>query len=194
MTDVSSRCMRRFAAAGYLKCRSGMAATEFALILPALLFLFFGVVEGSEALSQSRRASLAANTLADLASQESELKTSDLDDLFTGVEHIVVTGGGDMTIRLVSVVSDKTGDPVVEWSRDNKGGEPYAPGAPYDKLPDASLLADGSSIIVGEISYPYVSPLAHYFIKSVTFKKLATRWPRSSLHIKLCTPDGKCGT
>ena len=42
---------------------SGMAATEFALILPFLVFLFFGLVEASTALTVNRKVAISANTL-----------------------------------------------------------------------------------------------------------------------------------
>ena len=109
-----------------------MAATEFALLLPVLLIIFFGVVEGSDALSVNRRVALASNTLADLATQETELQTSDADDLFTGVEQIINVTGAAMDIRLISVIAgdcdgDGTDDgPSVHWSYDNSGTEPLA--------------------------------------------------------------------
>mgnify|MGYP000035345880 CR=1 FL=1 len=182
-----------FAPSVFAGARSGVAATEFALIVPVLLTLFFGVVEGSDALATSRRVSLAANTLADLAAQESELLMSEVDDLFDGVVQIVDTNGDPMTVRLVSVIADPDGDPVVDWSRDNSGGAPYAKGAAYDGLPDPSLLDVNASMIIAEISYPYTSGLTHYLISSVTFEKSATRWPRRSLRVKLCTSPGVCG-
>ncbi len=178
-------------------CRA-MAATEFALLLPLLLVLFFGVVEGSDALTKSRRVTLAANTLADLAAQETELLESAADSLFVGVEEIIDVDGATMDIRLVSVIFDDTdGDgtpdnPVVHWSYDNGGGEPYAAGAVYNNLPNPALLDVDTSVVVAEINYPYTSSLTHYFISSVTFDRIATRWPRRSLRVQLCSTPGNC--
>jgi Flp pilus assembly protein TadG len=119
--------------------RSGIAAIEFAVIAPVMILLFFGVVEGSNAFSVSRRVSLAVNTLADLTSQESQLTADQADDLFTGVEQIVGQGDIDADIVIVSLIYDAALDEVVvHWSRDNSGGEPYAPGTEYDGLGDAS--------------------------------------------------------
>ncbi|MBY0422864.1 MAG: pilus assembly protein, partial [Parvularculaceae bacterium] len=93
--------LRRFAEA-----RSGVAALEFALIAPVMIFLFFAIVEGSDALTESRRASLAANTLADLVAQESQITAADATQLFNGVSQIMNKSPGAVTIRLVSVVFD----------------------------------------------------------------------------------------
>lgn len=184
------RSKRRIA--GFASGCEGMAATEFALVFPALVLLFFGVVESADALSANRRAALAANTLADLVSQESKILESAVDDLFEGVEQIVEADGAATTIRLVSVIADDEGDPVIHWSRDDSGGEPYAAGAAYADLPDAALLDANSSIIVSEISYAYQSKLTQHFISSLTIKKLATRWPRRSFRVQLCEAPGDC--
>ena len=49
--------------------RSGIAATEFAVIVPLMLVMFFGVVEFSSALAVDRKVTLVARTLSDLRSQ-----------------------------------------------------------------------------------------------------------------------------
>lgn len=192
MTVSHSNDVRR-ASKAFSRNISGMAATEFALILPLLLILFLGVVEGSDALTQSRRVGLAVNTLADLAAQEDELLTGDLDDLFDGVAQIVGDDGANMTIRLVSVIADEdTGDLVVHWSRDNSGNQPYAPGADYPGMDEATLFDASASIVVAEITYSYRSKLTHYIIDKIDFEDLATRLPRQSLRVQLCTSSSSC--
>jgi Flp pilus assembly protein TadG len=49
-------------------CR-GIAAVEFAVIVPIMLVMFFGVVEFSSAIAVYRKATLVARTLSDLTSQ-----------------------------------------------------------------------------------------------------------------------------
>lgn len=165
---------------------------EFALLAPILVVLFFGVVESADGLARSRQVTLAANTLADLAAQESQIKTSDLSDLFDGVEQIMEASGEPVTIRLVSVTVDDDGDPVVHWSQDNSGAEPYAPGAAYSGLPASTLIDAGASIVVSEIDYDYTSKLTHMFVSTISFERTATRWPRRSLRLQLCSPSGAC--
>jgi hypothetical protein len=165
---------------------------EFALVGPLLILIFFGVVESSDALARSRQVTLAVNTLADLASQETRLLTSDADDLFGGIEQIVDAGGASMLIRLVSVVNDADGDPIVHWSRDNSGEQPYAKGSAYEGLPASTLIDPGASIIVAEITYQYSSKLTKIIIPPITFQGSATRWPRRSVKVQLCTSANSC--
>ncbi|WP_428406876.1 TadE/TadG family type IV pilus assembly protein [Hyphococcus sp.] len=173
-------------------CQSGVAAVEFALVAPILVFLFFGVVESADALARNRQVTLAVNTLVDLASQETNLLTSDADDLFDGMAQIINDDGAPLVIRLVSVINDPDGDPIVHWSRDNAGGEPYAKGADFGNLPAATLIDPGSSILVAEISYAYSSKISKIIIPAINFESSATRWPRRSMRVQLCTSANAC--
>lgn len=181
------------AASRFLKSRDGIAALEFAFIAPVMIFLFFAVVEGSNAFSVSRRVSLAVNTLADLTSQESQITAAQANDLFTGVEQIIAEGDIDAEIRLVSLIYDPDTDEVkVHWSRDNSGAAPYSAGSVYTGFGDATLLDASSSLIVAEIEYDYVSDLTRRLLPSVAFRKAANRWPRRSARVQFCITLGSC--
>ena len=49
--------------------RRGVAAIEFAMIVPLMLVLFFGTVEFSSGVAVDRKVTLMARTLSDLTSQ-----------------------------------------------------------------------------------------------------------------------------
>ncbi len=49
--------------------RNGIAATEFAVIVPIMLVMFFGTVEFSSGVAVDRKVTLVARTLSDLTSQ-----------------------------------------------------------------------------------------------------------------------------
>lgn len=177
----------------FLKSRSGIAALEFALIAPVMIFLFFAIVEGSDALTESRRASLAANTLADLVAQESQITAADATQLFNGVSQIMNKAPGAVTIRLVSVVFDAAQNRAeVHWSRDNSGGTPYAADSAYARLADPTLFGAGSSLMVVEIQYNWTPSLTRLLIQSVPFDKIAMRWPRRSPRVQFCITPGNC--
>src|ERR1700736_3606913 len=59
----------RRSAGGLLRDRSAIAATEFAVIVPIMLVMFFGTVEFSSGLAVDRKVTLVARTLSDLTSQ-----------------------------------------------------------------------------------------------------------------------------
>ena len=182
MQYLSHKLLRRAA-----HCQTGTAATEFALLLPILIFLFFGLLEASDAMTVNRKVAIAGNTMADLTAQSTQLTKDDLDNLLTGV--ITILDPADTTnleINIVSIVED-SGNVVVHWSYDNDNSEPYTAGDTYTALQDDSVLDSSNSLIVVEISYPYISDFTSFVINSpITFQRNAIRWPRLSSRVQLC--------
>ncbi|MAW79414.1 MAG: hypothetical protein CMI63_04200 [Parvularcula sp.] len=175
---------------------SGLAATEFALLLPVLVFLFFGLVETATAMTVNRKVAIAANTLADLAAQSEFVLESEMDDLFEGVTGIVEPNDpSGMSLRLVSVINDADGDPIVHWSRDSDGNTPYTAGADYTKLEDDTILTDIGSLIVVEMTYTYVPSITNHVMSSpIVFHRKTLRWPRVSPRVQLCVAVDDCTT
>jgi Flp pilus assembly protein TadG len=60
----------------------GIAAIEFAMIVPLMLVLFFGTVEFSSGVAVDRKVTLMARTLSDLTSQQD---TKIIDSTFTNI-------------------------------------------------------------------------------------------------------------
>lgn len=179
---------RRCAAAA--RNEDGIAATEFALLLPVMITMFFGMLEISDALLASRKVYTAVNSLADLVAQERDVTTAELDQIMTGVENMLQpTAGSSLTMRLTSVIRDPADDTriIVQWSRDNSNGSPYAAGSVFNKLPDPTVVRASASLIVGEINYDHQSNLTHMFIRSPRlFDKLVSRWPRRTAEVVIC--------
>ena len=177
-------------------CTSGMAATEFALMLPFLAFLFFGMLEASEALTVNRRVSKAVNTLSDLTAQLNTVSPSEFDNLIDGVTEILNpadTSGVQMSVT--SVIDDGSGNPIVHWSRDRDGNEPYSAGSNFLKLDDPSVLDAGGSVIFAEITYPHDLSVSNYVLSGpITFERASVRWPRSAgvTRVQFCVTPGSC--
>lgn len=168
--------------------RKGVAATEFALLLPIMTVLFFGMLEASDALTAARRVGHAANAFADLVGQEKEITKSELDDLIVGVTRMLKpTTASGVSMKVVSVIRDPDTDKaVVSWSRDNSGGAPYANGERYPKIAK-SLVNKSASLIVVEMSYDYASGLTSQVLGSTFhFDRIVSRWPRQSDEVALC--------
>jgi Flp pilus assembly protein TadG len=69
MNSLVEMCLRAPRAAGvFLNDCSGIAATEFAFIVPLMLMMFFGTVEFSSGVAIDRKVSLMARTLSNLTS------------------------------------------------------------------------------------------------------------------------------
>lgn len=193
--SAAARLTRRVrrAAGACMKCRRGFAATEFALILPLLVVLFFGMLETSDIMTTNRRVAVAVNTMVDLAAQSEKLTYDDIDDLFDGVMSILEPHDvNDVHINLISIV--KVGNnALVLWSRDEDGSVPYLPATPYNKLNNGSLIKSNGSLIVVEMTYSYTPQFTSHFVGSpFTFERQAVRWPRAASVVPLCNNYGLC--
>ena len=152
----------------------GMAAIEFAMIVPIMFFLFVGTIEFSQALSVDRRLTQAASSTADLIARapNSGLTAAQVDRDLKIIEQLIAPYEIErLYVVVASVIAQGTpGNPsvlmyTVDWSRDNLAGTPYNRGDTYNKIPQGLLVA-GESVIVSEATYNYTPLVFNYFIES----------------------------
>lgn len=168
-------------------CQGGFAATEFALIIPFLLVIFFGILEASSALGANRRTTVAAATLADLVAQESEISTSSLDDLISGVRQVAGIGASTISFEVVSAVYDPDQDKaVVGWSRNSSHGTPISAGEVLSGPNASVVVATKSSLIIVRAENEQKSMLTKYFIPEQTLVATTSRLPRRAISVTLC--------
>jgi len=176
-------------ALGLFADRRGIAATEFAMLLPVMLVLFFGMLEGSDLLIMNRRLAHTANTVADLAARERNISYAQLNDLLVGARRLLEpTDTSTLTITVVSVISSGTpARPTVHWSRNSNGATPYAAGTNYVGLGNQATLNPAMSLIVVEIDYTYDSGLtSKVFHRPYVIAFDSKRIPRKSPRVQLC--------
>jgi Flp pilus assembly protein TadG len=155
---------RQLKSSTVLKDRSGMAAVEFALIAPAMIIMFMGILEMSARYRASEEATRYVNQVADLISREDTLTTTMLEDILAASVHMM--SPLDTVSRLDLDVSSigyddptNTNTPVPElyWRRVAGDAVPFA-------VSDANGLGDeGDSVIRVGIRYDYSSPISSLF-------------------------------
>jgi Flp pilus assembly protein TadG len=147
--ERAAQCLRRA-----LSDRRGVSAIEFALLAPALIFLYVASVELGNALTISRRTDAVASTAADLAAQVKTVSSSDLSDITSAASAILAPyATTPLRIVLTSVVADDKNATKVAWSCSYDGGTPR----PKDSavaLPDGLTQAN-SSVIMAEVTYAF---------------------------------------
>lgn len=152
----------------------GMAAVEFAMVVPIMCSLFMGSIEFSQAITVDRRVTQAASATADLISRAPSegVSAAQVDRDLAIVNQLM--SPYDPTALTVNIISVKAvpvpNNPnalnyVVDWSRDNHGGTPYVRGAPAPFGMPAGLLVAGESVIVGHTIYNYTPLIFSYFIE-----------------------------
>lgn len=181
--------------------QDGIAAVEFAMLLPFMITLFFGVVETSLALLCRADVSIMASTAADLISQADTLATADIGNVYSAANTILYPyydgSNTKPTIRISSVIWDTVGKSAtvgkVGWTCTQSGSGTLTPATRAVNgnvtMPQA-LLSAGSSVIVSEIAYSYASPTTKVVTGSVNFTNNFYTKPRRVSQIP--TPTGGC--
>jgi Flp pilus assembly protein TadG len=184
--------------------RDGIAAVEFAMLLPFMITLFFGVVETSLALLCRADVSIMASTAADLTSQADTLATSDITNIYNAAGTILypyydpsVAGSSKPTIRITSVIYDTVSQSAtvgkVAWTCTQSGSGTLTPSlrtaGSTVTLPQA-MLTSGGSVIVSEIAYNYVSATTKVIAGPINFTNNFYTKPRRIAQIP--APAGGC--
>jgi len=168
-----------------LRDRSGIAATEFAVILPIMLVLFFGVVEFSTAVAVERKVTVVARTLSDLVSQNASITDIQFTNIFNAGTIVMspYTVAPYSATTLHSTISELYVDPTthtakVQWS---KG---YAVRAVSSTVAVPTALAvDGTYLIYSEVSYLYTPTVSFGLMATsgLNLSDVAYTRPRQSL-------------
>ena len=142
------RYLRRFA-----HDREAISAVEFAIVLPFMVVLYLGGVELGDGLAIRFKATAAARTVADLASQYICIDNPTMSAIL-GAASTVVTPypAGSMTVIVSEIATNGSGQGTITWSQ-SLGGSAHAVGSSVT-LPTAMQTAN-ISLIWGEVTYPY---------------------------------------
>jgi len=162
----------------FTACRSGMAALEFAIILPMMLILFCGAVEITNLYTADRKVVQAAQSCADLIAQEKSINSTKLADIARAVELVLEpypsTG---LAFRISSVEFDPlTGAPRLGWQQ-IIGGFSGA-GRPAPTQSAANLGLPGESVIIVDLSYNYTPLFSSILPDRFAINELAAARPR----------------
>jgi Flp pilus assembly protein TadG len=170
----------------------GVAATEFAMIVPIMLVAFFGTVEFCSAVAVDRKVTQMARTLSDLTSQNLWVNSTATDNIFAA-STAIMTPYSPTPVQ--STLSELYIDPDtlaarVQWS---VGYSQHSPGS---TIPIPSSLAVGDTyLIYSEVSYQYVPTVGYVMAKAgITLSDVAYTRPRQSLCVLWNTSSGVCPT
>jgi Flp pilus assembly protein TadG len=179
---------RRFVA-GFAGDKRGVAAVEFAFIVPLMLLLLFGVIDTSSGVAIDRKVTLTARTLSDLVSQGSQVTSTDISNFFkmgTAVMAPYAVTPTTMTQRITQVTIDATKTVKVVWSyKGTISGSSVTVTAGYSKdtvittIP-TDLLVPNTHLIWSEVTYTY-KPITGYVMKtSIPLSEQTYTRPRQS--------------
>jgi len=167
-----------------------IAATEFAVIVPLMLVMFFGTVEFSSAVAIDRKVTLMARTLSDLTSQSTSVADTDMTNFFNASTGIMTPYASALALSTISelYVDPTTKVARVQWS---KGSAARTQGTTVS-IP-TTLAIGGTYLIFSEVSYTYTPSVGFVLKSGIPLNDVAYTRPRQSLCV-FYSPSTACTT
>jgi Flp pilus assembly protein TadG len=166
---------------------SGIAAIEFALILPVILLLFIGSFETTNLVLAYMKLEASAETAADLVAQtrvNTVLQPLDFTNITNAAKQVLSplpTTGTLLQIAYASVTYS-TGTAVIDWHTEvNNATALTTTNIPNNvSLANLGSQTSGStdSVIIVRLSYVYSSPFSYVLNSSYTLTESAFNRPR----------------
>src|SRR5690349_9458557 len=122
----------------------GAAAVEFAMLAPAMIALFFGTGELSQAVAVDRKVTIVSRSLSDLVAQSTTITDADMTNIFTAASSIMtpypVT---PLSARVSAININSTGtSATVGWSNAYGTGLPARGTGSAVTIPNALKVAN----------------------------------------------------
>jgi Flp pilus assembly protein TadG len=144
----------------FISSTRGIAAVEFAMILPVLCVLFLASFDGGRAIATYMKVRSATYALAAMTNQYTTIASSDMTSILGAASVVMApysTATPNVTISQIQI--DSKGKATIEWSA-NQGGTARTVGSTMT-LP-TNIDVASSYLIFAEISYSY-TPMFGYF-------------------------------
>lgn len=181
--QMFKRLLRHFA-----KAQAGVAAVEFALIVPFMLVVYLGTTEAGALITMDRKVQSVAGAVGDLVARENgTISSATLQDYFqasSGIMTPYTTTDIKQIVTSVQVKADGTTN--VAWSREYLNGvmsvgTTHVKDKPYGRAADMASVTDivkGSYVIVSEASYSYKPLYGFVFDQAVNLYRQSFYVPR----------------
>jgi Flp pilus assembly protein TadG len=178
----------RLSATVLLRDQSGIAATEFVVIVPIMLVMFFGVVEFSIAVAIDRKVTLMARALADMTSQAATVSDADIANFRAAGNTIMMPYAAPTYAAPNTTISElyidaTSGTARVQWSQ---GSAPRSVSSTV-AIPASLIALDANGkiipkqyLIYSEVNYLYTPTIAYVMTTGVTLRDDAYTRPRQS--------------
>ena len=154
----------------------GVAAIEFAMVLPFMVALYVGAIELGDGLAIRFKATLAVRTVTDLASQFVSIDTSTMSTILDASSTVMTPyPTSNMAITLTEITTNASGQGTVTWSC-SINGTAHAWASSYT-LP-TNLQTANITVLLGEVTYPYTPGMGYAISGTINIYQSMYFYPR----------------
>lgn len=152
MRALLSRLTLRLSAAAdraglMVAANGGVAAVEFAMVLPVMVLMYLGMTEMTFGVNTDRKITLLSRTLADLTGRATSVSSTEMDTIFAAATSVMSPYRSDQAKMVVSsIVVKDTGQKDAQSKPILKGTVCWSTA----RGPGAVALAKGSTVTVPE--------------------------------------------
>jgi Flp pilus assembly protein TadG len=174
---------RRFAAS-----TRGVAAIEFAMIMPVLVIMFLASFDGGRAIAAYMKVRAATYALASITNQYSTIQSSDMTTIVGAAATVMApyaTTSGNPVITISQITISSKGAATISWSY-SQGGTARAQGSSIT-LPATALDTNNTYLILAEVSYTFTPLFGFFTAAALTLSDNLYVTPRTSNCINYST-------
>jgi Flp pilus assembly protein TadG len=186
----------------FLTAADGVAATEFAIVVPFMLVLLVGGTELGNGMAINVKVSATAHSVADMVTQNTSLSTASMQNILTGATSIIApypVNSGQLRVTVSEVSSDANGNLTLRWSQSYNGSsfaagrtslgangnyaalaQPASLNGTVGNANDVHNQNDQISFIVSEVNYAYTPNLGSTISGTVNLADRYWLFPRCS--------------
>jgi Flp pilus assembly protein TadG len=169
----------------FIASTRGVAAIEFAMIMPVLMVIFLGSYDGGRAIAIYMKVRSATYTLDAITNQYTTIQSSDMQAIVGATSVVLAPYSSTPVVVVISQIKINTGGKAtVSWSY-ALNGTPLAQGSTAT-IP-AGLVASGNTcgtypcyLIFGQVSYTYTPLFGFFGSGGITLADSLYVTPRSS--------------
>ena len=155
----------------------GVIAVEFALILPVMVALLFGAVTCTDLARASIKSWNAAQSIADMISQQANLTKAEMMDFCAGGKLSLAPLSGTVTFTAASVTTSASGTTAIDWQDVTSCGGTTMADALAVAKPYVANAKD--SVIVVRVTYVHTFPASYLLPPTFTMTRTAYARPRA---------------
>jgi Flp pilus assembly protein TadG len=161
--------------------RRGVAAVEFAFVVPIMVLMLAGSFEADQAYEVSRKVTITTVELTDLVTRQSTITSAQMTTILSAASAIAAPfPTANMKIVISEVSTDANNKTTVTWSQ-TLNGTALVTGTTVS-IP-AQLVQPNTSLIWGQVSYAFTPGLGYQVIGPLTLSDQIYKSPRLSTSI-----------